>query len=98
VILTVDDGNRRVESPELNYEPNGDRIWSDSLTFMYEEGVVIEGMGFSSDLDFRQMRVGPGSILSVGGPEGDSTAVGDTTGVPDTLTVTDTTTGRDSTG
>lgn len=90
VVLTVNEGNRRVESPELNYEPNGDRIWSDSFTTMYEEGVVIEGMGFSSDLDFRQMRVGPGSILSVGGPEPDSTTAGDSVAGPDSLSAPDT--------
>jgi LPS export ABC transporter protein LptC len=72
VVLTVDEGNRRVESSELNYEPNGDRIWSDSLTIMYEEGVVSEGLGFSSDLDFIDMTVGPGSIRNVGGVERDS--------------------------
>ena len=72
VVLTVQDGNRRVESQELNYEPNGDRIWSDSLTTMYEEGVVSEGLGFTSDLDFRVMTVGPGSIRNVGGVGRDS--------------------------
>jgi hypothetical protein len=65
---------------------------------MYEEGVVIEGMGFSSDLDFRQMRVGPGSIRSMGGPEQDSTAVRDSIGAPDSLTVADSSAGRDSIG
>lgn len=72
VVLTVQEGNRRVESPELNYEPNGDRIWSDSLTIMYEEGVVSEGLGFTSDLDFRSMTVGPGSIRNIGGVGRDS--------------------------
>ncbi len=72
VVLTVQAGNRRVESQELNYEPNGDRIWSDSLTTLYEEGIVSKGLGFSSDLDFRSMTVGPGSIRNVGGVERDS--------------------------
>jgi LPS export ABC transporter protein LptC len=98
VVLTVNEGNRRVESPELNYEPNGDRIWSDSFTTMYEAGVVIEGMGFSSDLDFRQMRVGPSSIRKVGGPEPDPAVVGDSMVVPDSLIVPDTTTSGDSMG
>ena len=72
VVLTVQEGARRVESQELNYEPNGDRIWSDSLTTMFEEGVVLEGLGFASDLDFRIMTVGPGSIRHVGGVGRDS--------------------------
>ena len=67
VILTIPEGNKRVETQELNYDPNGDRIWSDSLTVMREEGMVSEGMGFSSDLDFRRLQVGPGSIRGTGG-------------------------------
>ena len=70
VVLTVQEGNRRVESQELNYEPNGDRIWSDSLTTLYEQGVVSEGLGFTSDLDFILMTVGPGSIRNDGGVGG----------------------------
>ena len=67
VVLTIPEGNRRVETQEINYDPNGDRIWSDSLTVMREQGTVSEGMGFSSDLDFRRLQVGPGSIRGTGG-------------------------------
>lgn len=66
VVLTVVEGNRRVESQELNYQPGGDRIWSDSFAVMHEQGTVLEGLGFSSDLEFRQLRVGPGSIRRTG--------------------------------
>lgn len=62
VLLTIPEGNRRVETQELNYDPSGDRIWSDSLTVMREGGTVTEGMGFATDLDFRRLQVGPGSI------------------------------------
>jgi LPS export ABC transporter protein LptC len=72
VVLTVQEGNRRVESQELHYDPNGDRIWSDSLTVLHEEGIVSEGLGFTSDLNFRSMTVGPGSIRNVGGAVRDS--------------------------
>lgn len=71
VVLTIPEGDRRVESEELNYDPSGDRIWSDSLTVMREAGTVSRGMGFSSDLDFRRLQVGPGSIRGTGrGPGG----------------------------
>jgi len=66
VVLTIPEGNRRVETVELNYDPSGDRIWSDSLTVMYEEGTVSRGMGFASDLGFRRLEVGPGSIRGTG--------------------------------
>jgi LPS export ABC transporter protein LptC len=70
VILEITEGNRRVESQELHYDPNGDRIWSDSLTTMYEAGTTIRGVGFRSDLEFRNTRVGAGSIVSGGGGPG----------------------------
>ncbi len=70
VILEVTEGNKRVESAELHYDPNGDRIWSDSLTVMHEAGTTVRGMGFHSDLDFRVMRVGAGSIVTGGGGGG----------------------------
>ena len=61
---------RRVESEELNYNPNGDRIWSDSATTMIEPGRISEGLGFESDLNFRRTVVGPGSIRNTGGGGG----------------------------
>lgn len=70
VILLITEGNKRIESQELNYNPNGDRIWSDSATVMREPGRVTEGMGFQSDLDFRRTVVGPGSITNTGGGGG----------------------------
>jgi hypothetical protein len=70
VILVITEGNKRVESEELHYDPNGDRIWSDSATTMIEPGRVSEGLGFESDLNFRRTVVGPGSIRNTGGGGG----------------------------
>ncbi len=70
VILVITEGDKRVESEELNYDPNGDRIWSDSATTMVEPGRVTEGFGFESDLNFRRTVVGPGSIRNTGGGGG----------------------------
>jgi LPS export ABC transporter protein LptC len=70
VVLEITEGNKRVESAELHYDPNGDRIWSDSLTTLYEAGVTSRGMGFRSDLEFRNTRVGAGSIITGGGGPG----------------------------
>jgi len=67
VVLVITEGNKRVESQELSYDPNGDRIWSDSVTTMVEPGRVSEGLGFESDLNFRRTVVGPGSIRNTGG-------------------------------
>ena len=70
VILVITDGDKRVESEELHYNPNGDRIWSDSATTMIEPGRISEGFGFESDLNFRRTVVGPGSIRNTGGGGG----------------------------
>lgn len=70
VVLVIAEGNKRVESEQLNYDPSGDRIWSDSATAMVEPGRVSEGLGFESDLNFRRTVVGPGSIRNTGGGEG----------------------------
>jgi LPS export ABC transporter protein LptC len=66
VVMIITEGNRRVESEELNYNPNGDRIWSDSLTTMTEPGRILEGVGFDSDLNFQNAVVGPGSLRNTG--------------------------------
>jgi len=70
VVLVITEGNKRVESESLNYDPNGDRIWSDSATTMVEPGRITEGLGFQSDLNFRRTVVGPGSIRNTGGGGG----------------------------
>jgi LPS export ABC transporter protein LptC len=70
VILVITEGDKRVESEELHYNPNGDRIWSDSATTMIEPGRISEGFGFESDLNFRRTVVGPGSIRNTGGGGG----------------------------
>jgi len=70
VILVITEGDKRIESEELHYNPNGDRIWSDSATTMIEPGRISEGFGFESDLNFRRTVVGPGSIRNTGGGGG----------------------------
>lgn len=66
VVLLITDGDRRVETSELNYDPDRDRIWSDSATVMYEGGRTIRGQSFESDLEFRNARVLRGSITGGG--------------------------------
>lgn len=56
VLLIRADG-RRIESSELRYMPDEDRIQSDSPTVMYDGDVVVEGAGFSSDLNFERVTI-----------------------------------------
>lgn len=66
-VLTVRTDNRIIESAELHYDPNEDRIWSDSATVQRLDGVVSEGSSFESNLDFtnvliRDMRTRGGAV------------------------------------
>lgn len=57
VVLVIPEEDRRIESEELNYDPEGDRISSDSATVMYTGDQVITGSSFESDLYFRNVTV-----------------------------------------
>jgi LPS export ABC transporter protein LptC len=56
VLLIRADG-KRIESAELHYTPDSNVIRSDSSVVMYEGDDIIEGTGFTSDLDFVQVRI-----------------------------------------
>lgn len=69
VVLLVAAGGLKIESAELHYDPNGDRLWSDSATVMTDaNGVVTRGSSFESDLEFkhptiREIRGGGGIVF-----------------------------------
>jgi len=69
VVLLVAGDGPRIESAELHYDPNGDRLWSDSATVMTAaNGVVTRGSSFESDLEFkhptiRDIRGGAGIVF-----------------------------------
>ena len=56
-VLLISGDGRRIESSELNYHQDRDRIWSDSTTLMYEDNSIVEGSGFDADLNFDQIGV-----------------------------------------
>lgn len=58
VVLIVHADGQKIETAELNYDPNHDRIWSDSATVRtMANGQVTRGTAFQSDLDFQNMRI-----------------------------------------
>ena len=68
VVLIVQADGRRIETVELNYDPEQDRIWSDSATVQtMPDGSVTRGTAFESDLDFRNVVIrnirGGGNIV-----------------------------------
>ena len=56
VLLIRADG-RRIESYELRYSPDTNRIRSDSTVLMYDGDEVVEGTSFTSDLDFERVDI-----------------------------------------
>jgi LPS export ABC transporter protein LptC len=57
VVLIADEGNRRILTEELHYDPSSGRIWSDVPTVMYEGEARLEGQGFRADDQMRDVEV-----------------------------------------
>lgn len=83
-VLFIPSQGRRIESQELFYDPQANRMYSDSATTMYLEGRIVEGSGFESDLSFenptiRQFRTRPGPAVPPGVPEPQAAPTGSDT-------------------
>ena len=58
VVLTVHGDQSRIESAEIHYDPDRDRIWSDSATVQtLEDGSVTSGSSFESDMSFENILI-----------------------------------------
>lgn len=57
VLITRVEPIRRIETEELHYDPEGDRLWSDVATTLYEDDTVVHGAGFTSDGRMRDLRI-----------------------------------------
>lgn len=71
LIVRTDNGERRIETEELHYDLRQNRIWSDQPTVSREGGVVYRGDSFTSDTQFRNLRV-QGASTSGGVPTGNA--------------------------
>ncbi len=54
IIVEID---REIRSEEIHYAPERNRVWSDSATCSREGDKVVEGSGFSADLDFTLVEI-----------------------------------------
>jgi LPS export ABC transporter protein LptC len=54
-VLLVPGEGLRIESPELHYDQERDRIWSDSATLLVRGDQTSHGSAFESDLEFRNV-------------------------------------------
>jgi LPS export ABC transporter protein LptC len=56
VVLLVHTDGSTIESQEISYDPNNDRIWSDSATVRtLADGSVTSGTSFESDMSFENI-------------------------------------------
>jgi LPS export ABC transporter protein LptC len=66
VELLVHSDSSIIRSPEIHYDPQSDRIWSDSATSRtMQDGSTTRGSSFESDIEFTNIR-----ILNVRGDAG----------------------------
>lgn len=58
VVLLIHTDSSRIESAEIHYDPETDRVWSDSATVRtLRDGTVTTGSSFESDIEFTNVRV-----------------------------------------
>jgi LPS export ABC transporter protein LptC len=58
VVLFIHTDSSTIESPEIFYEPDIDRIWSDSATVRtMKDGSVQSGTAFESDMSFENLTI-----------------------------------------
>lgn len=58
VVLFVYNDSSTIESQEINYDPNNDRVWSDSATVQtLRDGTVTRGSSFESDMSFENILI-----------------------------------------
>ncbi len=58
VVLFVHTDSSTIESQEIFYDPELDRIWSDSTTVRtMKDGTVTSGSAFESDMSFENIRI-----------------------------------------
>ena len=57
VVLVTTQGDRRILTEELHYDPQNHRIWSDVHTVLIEDDSRVEGEGFRSDDQMKNVEV-----------------------------------------
>lgn len=61
VVLVTTEGNRRILTEELHYDPRTRRIWSDVETVVFEGETRLQGQGFSADEDMKNIQIKKGT-------------------------------------
>jgi LPS export ABC transporter protein LptC len=61
VVLITTEGDRRILTEELHYDPRSRRVWSDVETVVFEGDTRLQGEGFSADQGMQNIEVRKGT-------------------------------------
>lgn len=57
VVVEAQQRGQRIETEEMHFDPQRDRIWSDVATTIHRDGTVLHGSGFTSDSKLTDTRL-----------------------------------------
>ena len=56
-VVVQETGGDRIETEELHFDPNRDRVWSVVATTIHRQGTVLRGSGFTSNTQLTDTRL-----------------------------------------
>ena len=56
-VVVQEVGGDRIETEELHFDPNRDRVWSEVATVIHRQGSVLRGTGFTSNTQLTDTRL-----------------------------------------
>ena len=56
-VVVEEIGGDRIETEELHFDPNRDRVWSEVATTIHRDGSVLRGSGFTSNTQLTDTRL-----------------------------------------
>ena len=56
-VVVEEEGGDRIETEELHFDPNRDRVWSVVATTIHRDGTVLRGTGFTSNTQLTDTRL-----------------------------------------
>ena len=56
-VVVQEVGGDRIETEELHFDPNRDRVWSEVATTIHRQGSVLRGRGFTSNTQLTDTRL-----------------------------------------
>jgi len=56
-VIVQETGGDRIETEELHFDPNRDRVWSVVATTIHRDGSVLRGTGFTSNTQLTDTRL-----------------------------------------